>query len=110
MSNLYETLRHVNVALSALLVAAMLLRGGAFLRANVASKFGRLTVFSWVSMTGYGTLETLAQDAPAGPRVPAFTSVLLITAWWVAVEIAYDRRQRAHLAAIVAAELARARP
>lgn len=97
MSALYDHLRIVNVALCGLLTVAMLFRGGAFLRAPVASKFGRLALFAWTSSTFYGTAEAMYLDVAAGPRVPTVTSVLLVTGWYVAVETAYDRRERARL-------------
>jgi hypothetical protein len=98
MTALYDSLRAANLAVSLLLAAAMLARGAAFLRAPVASKYGRLALFAWVSSTAYGTGEAMAQSATAGPRVPTVTSVLLLTAVWQATELRYDRRERARLA------------
>jgi hypothetical protein len=99
MTPIFEALRYVNLAVSALLAVAMLLRSAAFLRASVASRYGRLALFAWVTSIGcYGTLETLVQRAPAGPRVPALTGALIVTAWYVTAEIRYDGRERARLA------------
>jgi hypothetical protein len=97
MTALYDSLRAANLAVSLLLAAAMLARGAAFLRAPVASKYGRLALFAWVTSTAYGTGEAMAQSATAGPRVPTVTSVLLLTAVWQATELRYDRRERARL-------------
>jgi hypothetical protein len=97
MTALYDSLRAANLAVSLLLAAAMLARGAAFLRAPVASKYGRLALFAWVSSTAYGTGEAMAQSATAGPRVPTVTSVLLLTAVWQVTELRYDRRERARL-------------
>jgi hypothetical protein len=98
VTGLYDALRVINVALCGVLAIAMLARGGAFLRAPVASKFGRLALFAWTTSTLYGTAEALYLRVPAGPRVPTVTSVLLITAWYVTVETIYDVRERARLA------------
>jgi hypothetical protein len=103
MTALYDSLRAANLAVSLLLAAAMLARGAAFLRAPVASKYGRLALFAWVTSTAYGTGEAMAQSATAGPRVPTVTSVLCITAAWVCAEVKYDRRERARLAELAAA-------
>jgi hypothetical protein len=102
MSDLYDSLRVANVALSAVLTVAMLCRGAAFLRAPVASKYGRLALFAWASSTLYGTGEAMALGVQAGPRVPTVTSVLVLTGWYVVAEIRYDRRERARLAELVA--------
>ena len=99
MHDVYEALRYANLALTAVLTAAMLSRWGAFLRAPVASRYGRLALFAWVTSTFYGTAESLHMNIPAGPRVPTVTSVLLLTAVYVAAEARYDRRSRARLAA-----------
>jgi hypothetical protein len=96
MHDVYEWLRYINVALCAVLAVVMLARWGAFLRAPVASRYGRLALFAWISSTGYGTWETLSRDVPAGPRVPTVTSVLMLTAVYVAAEFRYDRRARRH--------------
>jgi hypothetical protein len=97
VSALYDCLRAANLALSLLLAAAMLARGAAFLRAPVASRYGRLALFAWTTSTFYGTAEAMHQDAAAGPRVPTVTSVLLLTAVWQVTELRYDRRERARL-------------
>jgi hypothetical protein len=102
MTALYDSLRAANLAVSLLLAAAMLARGAAFLRAPVASKYGRLALFAWVSSTAYGTGEAMTQSATAGPRVPTVTSVLCVTAAWVCAEVRYDRRERARLAELAA--------
>lgn len=100
MHDVYEVLRYANLALCLLLTVAMLSRWGAFLRAPVASRYGRLALFAWVSSTAYGTAESLHMQVPAGPRVPTVMSVLLLTAVYVAAEARYDRRQRARAEAL----------
>ena len=103
MTDVYEYLRFANVALCAVLTVAMLFRGAAFLRAPVASRYGRLALFAWVTWLGWGTLEGLAQHVPAGPRVPGATSVVLVTAWWVIQETRYDMAERRRIAALSSA-------
>lgn len=98
MTDVFDACRWINLTLTFVLAVVMLIRWGAFLRAPVASKYGRLAIFAWISSTCYGTAETLYQHVPAGPRVPTVTSVLLITAVWCWQEHRYDRRERARLA------------
>jgi hypothetical protein len=95
MHDVYEWLRYVNLVLCGLLTVAMLARSAAFLRAPVASRYGRLALFAWITSTFYGTAETLSRDVPAGPRVPTVTSVLLLTAVYAWAEAKYDSRARA---------------
>jgi hypothetical protein len=95
MHDVYEWLRYVNLTLTALLTVAMLSRWGAFLRALIASRYGRLALFAWVSSTLYGTAESLHMHVPAGPRVPTVTSVTLLTVVYAWKEVKYDRRARA---------------
>lgn len=97
MTAVYEQIRYLNVLLSVGIMVAMLFRGAAFLRAPVASKYGRLALFAWTSWLAYGTLESIVLMVPPGPRVPSATSVLLLTAWWVVQESRYDGRERARL-------------
>jgi hypothetical protein len=52
MTPIFEALRYVNLAVSGLLAVAMLLRSAAFLRASVASRYGRLALFAWVTSIG----------------------------------------------------------
>jgi ABC-type transport system involved in cytochrome c biogenesis permease subunit len=66
MTALYDWLRAANLAVSLLLAAAMLTRGAAFLRAPVASRYGRLALFAWVTSTAYGTAEAMAQTRRPG--------------------------------------------
>jgi hypothetical protein len=98
MSDFYTWVRLFNLALCGVLAVVMLTRVPAFLRASVDSRYGRMTMFSIVTATGYNTAEVLWQHAPAGPRVVTTTYPLLMVSVWVWAEIRYSRRQRARLA------------
>lgn len=102
----YAHLRAVNVALTALVLLGMACRWPAFARASWPSKVGRLVVLWWVLVNGYGTLEAAAASLRPGYRVPAITTALLLTCYYLAADWAADRRDR-QLAAAVAACLAR---
>lgn len=101
MTDLFDACRWANLALCALLMIVMLFRSAAFLRAPVASRYGRMALFAWISSTGYGTWESMQMHLPPGPRVPTVTSVLLVTAVYVWIEWRYDRRERTRLAELV---------
>lgn len=93
MTTVYVWLRYANLGLAVVLTVAMLFRSAAFLRAPVASRYGRLQTFAWTTAIGvYGTAESLVLGTPAGPRVPSLTGVLVLTGWWVWTEYSYDRR------------------
>jgi hypothetical protein len=100
VTEIYETLRQVNLAIACTLTLLMVFRAGAFARAPWPSKMGRLTVFGWVSSTAYGTWEALTLTAAPGFRIPTVTSVLCLSAFWLLEEYRDDRRHRHTLAAV----------
>lgn len=95
----YDVIRHANVVLGVVTTLLLLTRVPAWARAPWPTKVGRLVIFGWVTSTTYGTWEALAQAASVGPRVPAVTSMMMLTAYYVAVEWRSDRRQHAQIVA-----------
>lgn len=96
---LYDGIRHANVVLGVLVTLLLVARLGAWVRAPWPSKVGRLVVFGWVTSTTFGTWEALSQSASPGLRIPAVTSMLVLSAYYVAVEWRCDRAQHAQVAA-----------
>jgi hypothetical protein len=94
VTEVYEVVRWVNLLLASTLTLLMLIRFGGFLRASYASKMGRLVVFGWVTSTAYGTWEALHLEAVPGFRIPAVTSVLILTGYWIWVEFRHDSEER----------------
>lgn len=104
MTDVYEALRWTNLVAAVTLTLLMLLRLRAFARAPWPSKVGRLSVFGWVTSTAYGTWEALHTAVLPGFRVPAVTSVLTLSGYWLLVEYLDDRkhaRELAHLRAVL---------
>lgn len=100
MTDLYESIRYANLVLAGALTLLMLTRLGAFARAPWPSKVGRLAVFGWVTVNGYGTWEALTTAVSPGFRVPAVTSVLLLSGYWIFTEWQEDRWHRLLSAAL----------
>jgi hypothetical protein len=94
VTEVYEAIRWVNLLLASTLTLLMLIRAGGFLRSSYASKMGRLVVFGWVTSTGYGSWEALHLEAVPGFRIPAVTSVLILTGYWIWVEYRSDKEER----------------
>jgi hypothetical protein len=100
VTDVYEFVRWINLLLASTLTLLMLIRAGGFLRASYASKMGRLVMFGWVTSTGYGTWEALHLEAVPGFRIPAVTSVLALTGYWIWVEYRTDKEERRMTAAL----------
>ena len=98
---LYDALRHINIGLGVLGTLLLLARLGAWVRAPWPSKVGRPVVFGWVTSTTFGTWEALNQSAVTGLRIPAITSMMVLSAYYVVVEWRCDRRQAAQVAAVL---------
>lgn len=97
----YDVIRHANIVLGLLVTLLLLLRVASWARAPWPTKVGRLVIFGWVTSTTYGTWEALNQSASVGPRIPAVTSMMVLTAYYVLVEWRCDRAQAAQAAAVV---------
>ena len=97
----YDCLRHTNIGLGVLVTLLLLLRVPAWVRAPWPSKVGRLCVFGWVTSTTFGTVEALSQSAVPGLRIPAVTSMMVLSGYYVWCEWRDDRRQRAAIAAVL---------
>lgn len=97
----YDVLRHINIVFGVLVTLLLLVRVPAWVRTPWPTKVGRLVIFGWVTSTTYGTTEALSQSASVGPRIPAITSMMALTTYYVLVEWRSDRRQQAQVAAVV---------
>jgi hypothetical protein len=102
--DVYEALRIANAGAGLAVTALLLTRLRAWKRAPWHAKVARLVIFGWVTSLTYGTFEALHMAVTTGPRIPALTSMFVLTAYYVRCEARYERRTedaakglRAHL-------------
>jgi hypothetical protein len=95
LTAIYGALRDANLVVGAVATLLLLARLAAWARAPWPSKVGRLVIFGWVISTLYGTWEAREQAATVGARIPAITSMLLLSIYYVWAEWTDDRRVQA---------------